>query len=200
MIGGTSDRGVVASCSYSSSIWNYSAMPMRMAQQRCPEAIVIKGNSGIYSKYSRMVTDIIKTSPLYEKSSVDEFYIDFTGMDRFHGVLKYGSNLRNRIIKETGLPISFVCPRTKRYLKSQQEKQPNNQIEISSGHEKAFGAFIGSKNSDGWTKDLPELMCRDSQIKPLQDMPVELMERAMGQNGIGIWKRLMGLIIHLYSV
>ena len=91
LIGGTSDRGVVASCSYEARQFGiHSAMPMRMAQQRCPEAIVIKGNSGIYSKYSRMVTDIIKeASPLYEKSSVDEFYIDFTGMDRFHGVLKY---------------------------------------------------------------------------------------------------------------
>ena len=109
LIGGTSDRGVVASCSYEARKFGiHSAMPMRMAKQRCPEAIVIKGNSSTYTKYSRMVTDIIKeASPLYEKSSIDEFYIDFTGMDRFHGVLKYSSELRQRILKETGLPISF---------------------------------------------------------------------------------------------
>ena len=91
LIGGTSDRGVVASCSYEARKFGiHSAMPMRMAKQRCPEAIVIKGNSSTYTKYSRLVTDIIKeASPLYEKSSIDEFYIDFTGMDRFHGVLKY---------------------------------------------------------------------------------------------------------------
>ena len=79
----------MASCSYEARKFGiHSAMPMRMAKQRCPEAIVIKGNSATYSQYSRMVTEIIKeASPLYEKSSIDEFYIDFTGMDRFHGVL-----------------------------------------------------------------------------------------------------------------
>ena len=87
LIGGTSDRGVVASCSYEARRFGiHSAMPMRMAKQLCPEAIILRGNSGIYSKYSTMVTDIIKESvPLYEKSSIDEFYIDLSGMDKFFG-------------------------------------------------------------------------------------------------------------------
>ena len=109
LIGGTSDLGVVASCSYEArSFGIHSAMPMRLAKQLCPEAIILRGNSGIYSKYSSLVTDVIKDSvPLYEKSSVDEFYIDLTGMDRFFGCHQLASELRTRIIKETGLPISF---------------------------------------------------------------------------------------------
>ena len=85
LIGGTSDRGVVASCSYESRMFGvHSGMPMKMARQLCPEAIVIRGNTGNYTKFSGMVTDIIKeTMPLYEKTSIDEFYIDMTGMDRF---------------------------------------------------------------------------------------------------------------------
>ena len=175
----------------------HSAMPMRMAQQRCPEAIVIKGNSGIYSKYSRMVTDIIKeASPLYEKSSVDEFYIDFTGMDRFHGVLKYSSDLRNRIIKETGLPISFGLSANKTVSKiATGEAKPNNQIEISSGHEKAFLAPLSVRKIPMVGLKTYQSLCSLGirKIKPLQDMPVELMERAMGQNGIGIWKKANGI-------
>src|SRR5688500_14261465 len=86
LIGGTSDRGVVASCSYEARRFGiHSAMPMKMARQLCPEAIVLRGNSGTYSKYSDDVTSIIReTVPLYEKSSVDEFYADLTGVDKFH--------------------------------------------------------------------------------------------------------------------
>jgi DNA polymerase-4 len=85
LIGGTSDRGVVAACSYEARKFGiHSAMPMKLAKQLCPEAIIIKGNSGIYTKYSRLVTEVIQEyAPLYEKTSIDEFYLDFTGMDRF---------------------------------------------------------------------------------------------------------------------
>jgi len=109
LIGGTSDRGVVASCSYEARKFGiHSAMPMRMAKQLCPEAIILRGNSGTYTKFSKDVTDVIKESvPLYEKSSIDEFYIDLTGMDKFFGCHMLASELRQRIIKETGLPISF---------------------------------------------------------------------------------------------
>ena len=90
LIGGTSDRGVVASCSYEARQFGiHSAMPMKMAKERCPEAIVIKGNTQTYSGYSRDVTEIIREAvPVYEKMSIDEFYIDFTGMDRFFGTVK----------------------------------------------------------------------------------------------------------------
>jgi DNA polymerase-4 len=107
LIGGTSDRGVVAACSYEARAFGiHSAMPMRLARQLCPEAIVVRGNSGIYSKFSNEVTEVIKESvPLYEKTSVDEFYIDLTGMDKFFGSFKLGSEIRDRIMNETGLPI-----------------------------------------------------------------------------------------------
>lgn len=96
LIGGTSDRGVVASCSYEARVFGiHSAMPMRMAKQLCPEAIVLRGNSGVYTNFSKEVTDVIKESvPLYEKTSIDEFYIDLTGMDKFFGCHKLASELR----------------------------------------------------------------------------------------------------------
>jgi len=109
LIGGTSDRGVVASCSYEARAFGVrSAMPMRLARQLCPDAVIIRGNSGTYSKFSQMVTDIIKEYvPVYEKSSIDEFYLDLSGMDKYFGCLKYASELRHRILKETHLPLSF---------------------------------------------------------------------------------------------
>ena len=141
LIGGTSDRGVVASCSYEARKFGiHSAMPMRMARQLCPEAIVLRGNSGVYSKHSQAVTEIIKESvPLYEKSSIDEFYIDLTGMDKFFGCHQLASELRQRIIKETGLPISFGLSINKTVSKiATGEAKPNNQIRINTGTEKPF--------------------------------------------------------------
>ena len=133
LVGGTSDRGVVAACSYETRGFGvHSGMPMKMAKQLCPEAVVIKGNAGTYSKHSDMVTDIIKEQvPLFEKSSIDEFYADLTGMDRFFGCYHYASELRNRIINETGLPISFGLSGNKVVSKvATNEAKPNNQLKI----------------------------------------------------------------------
>ena len=198
LIGGTSDRGVVASCSYEARKFGiHSAMPMRMAKQRCPEAIVIKGNSAAYSQYSRMVTEIIKeASPLYEKSSIDEFYIDFTGMDRFHGVLKYSSELRRRILKETGLPISFGLSENKTVSKiATGEAKPNNQLHISYGQEKPFLAPLSVRKIPMVGLKTYQSLCNLGirKIKPIQDLPIDMMERALGQNGISIWKKANGM-------
>ncbi|MEJ6506405.1 MAG: DNA polymerase IV [Crocinitomicaceae bacterium] len=198
LIGGTSDRGVVASCSYEARKFGiHSAMPMRMAKQRCPEAIVIKGNSSTYTKYSRLVTDIIKeASPLYEKSSIDEFYIDFTGMDRFHGVLKYSTELRRRILRETGLPISFGLSENKTVSKiATGEAKPDNQIQISYGNEKNFLSPLSVRKIPMVGLKTYQSLCNLGirTIKPIQEMPIEMMERIMGQNGVGIWKKANGI-------
>ena len=198
LIGGTSDRGVGASCSYEARKFGiHSAMPMRMAKQRCPEAIVIKGNSATYSQYSRMVTEIIKeASPLYEKSSIDEFYIDFTGMDRFHGVLKYSSELRHRILKETGLPISFGLSENKTVSKiATGEAKPNNQLQISYGQEKPFLAPLSVRKIPMVGLKTYQSLCNLGirTIHPIQELPIEMMERALGQNGVSIWKKANGM-------
>ena len=86
VVGGMSDRGVVSTCSYEARRFGvHSAMPMRMARQLCGQAVFIRGDMELYSRYSRLVTDIIADSaPVYEKMSIDEHYLDLTGMDRFH--------------------------------------------------------------------------------------------------------------------
>src|SRR5690554_2577504 len=126
LIGGTSDRGVVASCSYEARQFGiHSAMPMKLAIRRCPEAIVISGNSETYSKYSRMITDIVKeAAPVYEKSSIDEFYIDLSGMDKFFGCLQYAKNCENASFENRACRFLLACRKTKRFLKLPQEK-PN---------------------------------------------------------------------------
>ena len=198
LIGGTTDRGVVASCSYEARAFGiHSAMPMKMARELCPEAVVIKGNSMTYSKYSDMVTEIIKEEvPLFEKSSIDEFYADMTGLDRFFGCAKLASEVRQKIIRETGLPNSFGLSINKTVSKvATGEAKPNNQLEIAHGYEKNFLAplsvrkipMVGAKTY----QTLRNLGIK--QIKTVQDMPMDLMENVLGQHGRTLWKKANGI-------
>lgn len=198
LIGGTSDRGVVASCSYEARRFGiHSAMPMKMAKERCPEAIVIKGNSATYSHYSRAVTEIIReASPLYEKMSVDEFYLDFTGMDRFFGTLKYATELRQKIMRETGLPISFGLSQNKTVSKvATGEAKPNNQRMVSYGEERAFLAPLSVAKIPMVGTKTYQTLCNLGirKIQTLQELPVQMMEHALGENGVSIWNKAQGI-------
>jgi len=198
LVGGTSGRGVVAACSYEARQYGvHSAMPMQMARRLCPEAIVVKGNSSIYSKFSDEITDIIKEeAPLYEKSSIDEFYIDVSGMDKFYGCFKWAQELRERIIDQTHLPISFGLSTNKTVSKvATGEIKPDNFMQVESGHEKEFLAPLPVKKipmvGDQTYKMLLSMGIR--YVKTIQEMPIELMDKVMGKNGIVLWKKAQGI-------
>jgi DNA polymerase-4 len=198
LVGGLSDRGVVAACSYETRGYGiHSGMPMRMARELCPEAVVIRGNAGTYSKHSDEVTDIIKEQvPLFEKASIDEFYADLSGMDRFFGCYRYATELRRRIIRETGLPISFGLSVNKVVSKvATGEAKPNNQLKVDSGYEKPFLAPLSIKKipmvGDKTYQTLRNLGLR--QVRTIQEMPMEVMQRVLGTNGGVIWKRANGI-------
>ena len=198
LVGGLSDRGVVAACSYETRGYGiHSGMPMKMAKELCPEAIRIKGNAGTYSKHSDLVTEIIKEHvPLFEKSSIDEFYADLTGMDRFFGSYKYASEIRQKIISKTGLPISFGLSVNKIVSKvATGEAKPNNQLKIDLGLEKNFLAPLSIKKipmvGDKTYQTLRNLGLR--KVGTVQEMPMDVMQRVLGKNGTVIWKRANGI-------
>ncbi len=198
IVGGNSERGVVASCSYEARKFGiHSAMPTKLVKRLCPEAIFIRGDYDKYSEYSDIVTQIIKESvPLYEKSSIDEFYIDLTGMDQFFGCYKWATELRQKIIRETGLPISFGLSKNKTVSKvATGEAKPNNQMKVDFGTEKDFLApmpvskipMVGEK-----TTALLRSMGVE-KVHTIQEMPMELMHNVLGENGIVIWKKANGI-------
>lgn len=198
LLGGVGDRGVVASCSYEARTFGvHSGMSMKMARQLCPQGIVIKGNSGTYSKYSKTVTEIIReTAPVVEKSSIDEFYLDLTGMDKFFGCYKLASELRTRITKETGLPISFGMSVNKTVSKvATGEAKPDNQLKIDFGDEKPFLAPLSVKKIPMIGKKTAFMLNRMGvqKIHTLQEMPIELLEKAFGKNGKMMWQKANGI-------
>lgn len=198
IIGGSSDRGVVASCSYEARTFGvHSAMPMRMARSLCPDASIIRGDMEIYSKYSHMVTDIIaEKAPLYEKASIDEHYIDITGMDRFFGSLKWAHELRTAIIRNTGLPVSFGLSVNKTVSKiAAGEAKPNGELNVNYKQVKPFLQPLPiSKIPMIGTKTFRLLHSMGiPTIHILSQIPVEMMERLMGKNGIVIWEKANGI-------
>lgn len=198
IIGGHSDRGVVSSCSYEARAFGVrSAMPTQNALRLCPEAIVIRGDMEAYAKQSRIVTQIIaEDAPLFQKASIDEFYVDLTGMDRYFGCWAWSQKLRQRIMRETGLPISAALSVNKTVSKiGTGEAKPNGELLIEAGTERAFLAplpvgvmpFIGKETER-------KLEIRGIKtLGQLAETPVDLLERLFGKHGHSIWERAQGI-------
>ncbi|MFT5752118.1 MAG: DNA polymerase-4 [Flavobacteriales bacterium] len=198
IVGGTGDRGVVSAASYETRLFGvHSGMPMKMAKILCPQAIIIRGNAGTYMKYSKMVTEILKEEvPVLEKASVDEFYGDLTGMDRFFGCYKFSKELRTRIIKETGLPISFGLSGNKTVSKvATGEAKPNGQIKVDTNYEKVFLAPLSIKKIPMVGEKTFRTFCNlgVKKVGAVQQMPVEMMTSVFGKNGRTIWQRANGI-------
>ncbi len=198
LVGGGSDRGVVAACSYEARKFGiHSAMPMKVARRLCPEAIVVRSDIEAYSKYSRLVTEVIKdTVPVFEKASIDEFYIDLTGMDKFFGCLQFTDQLKKKINKESGLPISWGLASNKLISKvATNEVKPNGQLEIPCGNEKVvFGAAQYYKNT--WRRQGNRVQAvKDGveTVKVLSEIPMEMMENLLGKSGIDLWRKANGI-------
>jgi DNA polymerase-4 len=170
---------------------------MKLAKQLCPEAIIIRGNSATYTQKSEEVTNVIRENvPVYEKTSIDEFYIDMTGMDRFYNSLQLATEVRQRIAKETGLPISFGMSENKTVSKvATNEAKPDNQIRIEHGHEKSFLAPLSVKKipmiGDKTYQKLLHLGVR--KIETIQQMDCRLLEKVLGKNGVSIWQKANGI-------
>jgi DNA polymerase-4 len=197
-VGGQSDRGVIASCSYEARRFGVrSAMPVRLARRLCPGLVLIKGDMDSYAHYSRLVTDIIRDEvPLFEKSSIDEFYIDLTGMDKFFGCSAFTGELRRKIIRESGLSISHALASNKLVSKvATNEAKPAGQLEIPFGEEKSFLAPLPVEKLPMIGQKTAELLRRMGveTVRTLSEIPPELMTNLMGKNGVEVWRRANGI-------
>lgn len=191
LIGGRSGRGVVASCSYEARRFGiHSAMPMRMALRLCPDAIVVRGDMEAYSRYSNLVGEVIADDvPLYEKASVDEFYADLTGMDQHFGCWRWSQELRDKIMRETGLPISMGLSINKLVSKvGTSESKPNGSLLVDPGTEQAFFDPLPVRRLPSVGKathrKLSLMGIRD--VHTLRQIPARLLVREFGKHGMAL--------------
>ena len=198
LVGGHSERGVVAACSYEARKFGiHSAMPMKTAMKLCPQAIVIGGTRGEYSRYSRKVTEIIGgAAPLFEKASIDEFYLDLSGMDRFFDPFQWTVNLREQITRETELPISFGLASNKMVAKiATDEAKPNGYLHIPEGMEKEFLAPLKISKIPGVGQQTYQnlLQMGLATIRELSNASVDELERKLGKYGRDLWNKSQGI-------
>jgi len=198
IVGGSGDRGVVAACSYEARRFGvHSAMPGRTARQLCPDAIFVRGDYDAYSNYSDMVTELVQMeAPLVEKASVDEFYIDLSGMDRFLGCYQWALETKRKVRKELGLTISVALSTSKTLSKvAVGEAKPNGSIYVPIGMEQPFlnplriekMPMIGDK-----TTHLLRTMGVQT-VGTLAQIPVKMLERVFGKNGTWMWEKANGI-------
>lgn len=193
IIGGMGGRGVVASCSYEARRYGvHSAMPMKMALRLCPQAIVLRGDMDAYSRHSMLVSQIIDDqAPVFEKASIDEFYLDLTGMDRYFGCYTWSYELRERIIRESGLPISCALSVNKLVSKvGTGEAKPNGMKEIPTGEEREFLAPLSTGKIPGIGKETYKKLSFMGvrTIRVLRDIPHPLLDREFGKMGRYLWE------------
>src|ERR1700712_2952958 len=188
LIGGSNARGVVASCSREArSFGIHSGMPMYQALHLCKDATVVKSDYEAYSKFSSLVTEVVRdTVPLFEKASIDEFYVDLTGMDKYHGCFKFTAELQQKVTRESGLPVSWALASNKLISKvATNEVKPKGQIEIPFGYEKPYLAPLSVMKLPGVGKEtgFKFLKMGVETIKTLADIPVEMLQNLMGKGG-----------------
>jgi DNA polymerase-4 len=198
LIVGGGERGVVMACSYETRKFQvHSGMPMKMARRLCPEAIVIRGDYENYSRHSRLITDIVHDNvPLFEKASIDEFYVDLTGMDKFFGCTRFMRELKQKIIRESGLPLSFGMASNKLVSKvATSEGKPNGQLEIPFGEEKNFLAPLTIQKMPGIGQETARLLMQRGveTISYLAHIPVEMLESLFGKSGTALWRKANGI-------
>lgn len=198
LIIGGGDRGVVASCSYEARYFGVrSAMPIRMALKLCPDAKVVKGDYEMFSKLSNEVTEIIQQRvPVMEKASIDEFYLDLSGMDKFFGCYQWTREIASEVTKETGLPISFALSVNKTVSKiGTGESKPHGSLEIKEPQIKPFLNPLSIRKIPMVGETTFQLLSRIGirTIKTLSEMPVLTLQQMIGKNGTELWKKANGI-------
>lgn len=198
LIIGGGDRGVVASCSYEARKFGVrSAMPIRMALRLCPDAKVIRGDYELYSNLSHLVTEVIQEKvPVMEKASIDEFYLDLSGMDKFFGCYTWTKEIASAVTKETGLPISFALSTNKTVSKiGTGESKPVGRLEIKELEIKPFLNPLSVKKIPMVGDKTFQLLSRIGirTIHTLSEMPVLVLQQMIGLNGKELWKKANGI-------
>lgn len=200
IVGGLSDRGVVSACSYEARHFGvHSAMPIRMARQLCPHAVFIRGDMDTYSRYSNVVTDIIAEAvPVYEKASIDEHYLDLTGMDRYFGTYQFTRELRQKIMRESGLPISFGLSVNKTVSKiatGEAKSGPERELYVQREQVRPFLNPLSIRKIPMLGPKTFNLLRNMgvAKIETLSQLPPDIMERVLGKNGIDLWRKANGI-------
>ncbi|MEV1129374.1 DNA polymerase IV [Agromyces sp. NPDC049794] len=186
LVGGTAGRGVVAAASYEARRFGVnSAMPMSIALQRCPNAVVLSGDHASYAKYSKQVMSIFgDITPLVETLSIDEAFLDVSGARRLHGSpAEIAWMIRERVRAETGLTCSIGVAATKYVAKvASSRAKPDGMLVVPAADTIAFLHPLPVSALWGVGRVTEESLLRLGlrTVGDVAAMPHDALERAVG--------------------
>jgi len=201
--GNAAHRGVVASCSYAARMFGvHSAMPTSRALKLCPDLILISSRHSDYSNISKQVMELISISPLVEKVSIDEAFIEVTDMPE--PLLEIARGLQERINSELNLPISIggatnklVAKIANDWGKSQKKSAlpPNTITIVPPGKEEAFLSPLPTQALWGVGPKTAERLSEIGikTIGELAKTSLTTLEMLFGQYGEDLQRRACGI-------
>ena len=201
--GQASQRGVVASCSYAARMAGVrSAMPMSRALRLCPELTVVSSRHGDYSAVSKQVMALIEISPFIEQISIDEAFIDVTGLEE--PLIEIARGLQKRVNEELRLPVSLggatnklVAKIANDWGKSQKKgpHPPNAITIIPPGEEAKFLAPLPVQSLWGVGPKTAEKLAAVgvTTIGMLAETPQATLEALFGRFGPDLRRRALGI-------
>ncbi len=196
IVGGTTERGVVATCSYEARVFGVrSAMPAYIARAKCPEAVFLPVRYGRYKELSNRIFNIFyELTPYVEPLSIDEAYLDITGVDR--KPIDIANYIKSEVKKKTGLTISVGISYNKFLAKLASDWNKPNGLKIITRDmapdilfplpiSKVYG--LGQKSS----KKLNDIGI--FTVEELYRLPKELLIEFFGKFGVEIYDRIRGI-------
>ena len=135
-------RGVVSTASYEARIFGvHSAMPINMAHRLCPDGIYLRSDMAKYTEYSKRICEVLyNITPVVDQASVDEFYLDLSGMERLAGTPReLGLRCKELIKEQIGLTCSIGIGPNRLIAKLASEyRKPDGLTIVNSGQVQQF--------------------------------------------------------------
>ncbi|MBM4170450.1 MAG: DNA polymerase IV [Ignavibacteria bacterium] len=191
-------RGVVAACSYEARKFGlHSAMPIRNAFRLCPHGVYLHGHHKEYGRLSREVRNLLeKKLPVVQQTSIDEFYIDYTGCEKIYGHPEsFAKTLQQEIKQKLSLPCSIGIGSNKNIAKIASDfKKPQGITFVPHGKEKEFLAPLPVERIPGvGKKTFPVLRARGFRtIGDLANSSPDYLSTLLGKFGTDLWEKANG--------
>ncbi|HTR80854.1 MAG TPA: DNA polymerase IV [Bacteroidota bacterium] len=199
-VGGSPEgRGVIASASYEARAFGVrSAMPARQALQKCPQLIMVGGHHREYGIYSdRLYTRMLDFTPIVERASIDEMYLDFTGCESLYNndLPSFMKTLQQLVWKEFSLPCTIALASNKILAKiAAGTVKPAGTCFVPHGKEAEFLAPLGIETLPGvGSKTAPLLHERGFHtVGDIQHSSLPYLKDIFGESGEHFFAMAMG--------
>ena len=180
-------RGVVAAANYRARAFGiHSAIPIAEAYRRCPDAVYLRPDMAKYARVSRQIFEVLGTlTPVVEPVSVDEAYLDLTGLEKLVGPPeKIGREIKRRILEATGLRVSVGIGPNRLIAKlASEHRKPDGLMVVSPDQVLDFLAPMPVANLRGVGRETQKIFARlgIETVAQLRAIPLRYLEEALGK-------------------